>query len=105
LFYKNYKNMSFKIRPTHERIFASVQTPGAEEPVEDLVEEPVFLVDEETGEIVEHFQMVPREQSTAYLQGGGADAPPPPPAVSTQPPKDNKFVGLTMRKKTKASFM
>ncbi|MDD4930887.1 MAG: hypothetical protein PHG66_01875 [Candidatus Colwellbacteria bacterium] len=86
--------MSLKIRPTHERIFNSVQTVGAEQPQDDLVEETVFLVDEETGEIVEERQMVPRDPSTA-----------PPAPVHQQPPKDNKFIGLAMRKKSKVSFM
>lgn len=86
--------MSFKIRPNHERIFNSVQTVGAEQPQEDLVEETVFLVDEETGEIVEERQMVPRDPSTI-----------PAPAPQQQPPKDNKFIGLAMRKKSKVSFM
>lgn len=86
--------MSLKIRPTHERIFNSVQTVGAEQPQEDLVEETVFLVDEETGEIVEERQMVPRDPSTT--------APAP---QQQQPLKDNKFIGLAMRKKSKVSFM
>lgn len=85
--------MSLKIRPTHERIFNSVQTVGAEQPHEDLVEETVFLVDEETGEIVEERQMVPRDPSTT------------PAPIPQQPPKDNKFIGLAMRKKSKVSFM
>ena len=83
--------MSFKIRPNHERIFNSVQTVGAEQP-QDLVEETVFLVDEETGEIVEERQMVPRDPSTPVVN-------------QQQPPKDNKFIGLAMRKKSKVSFM
>jgi len=85
--------MSLKIRPTHERIFNSVQTVGAEQP-QDLVEETVFLVDEETGEIVEERQMVPKDPSSTPVE-----------PAHPQPPKDNKFIGLAMRKKSKVSFM
>lgn len=88
--------MSFKIRPNHERIFNSVQTVGAEQPQEEMVEETVFLVDDETGEIVEEKQMVPRDPSSI---------PVPVAQLVPQPPKDNKFIGLAMRKKSKVSFM
>ena len=84
---------SFKIRPVHERIFNSVQTVGAEPP-QELVEETVFVVDEETGEISEEKQMVPKDPSSQ------------PSKPITQPlPKDNRFMGLAMRKKTKVRFM
>ena len=87
--------MSFKIRPNHERIFNSVRV---EQP-QDLVEENVLMVDEETGEIVEGTQMVPREQSTNPTH------PSNPANNQTPAPKDNKFIGLAMRKKSKVSFM
>lgn len=88
--------MSFKIRPNHERIFNAVQSVGEDQPPqEELVEETVFLVDEETGEIVEERQMVPRENVAPVVV-----AP-----QTIQPQKETKFIGLSMRKKTKASFM
>ena len=90
--------MSLKIRPTHERIFNSAQNVGTDQQVEeDLVEETVFLVDDETGEIVEERQMVPRDPSSVPQQ--------PIPPSQPQPPKDTKFIGLAMRKTVKASFM
>lgn len=83
---------SLKIRPTHDRIFNS-QHLLSQQPQDDLVEETVFLVDEETGEIVEGRQMVPRDPSVAVA------------VPAPKPQKDNKFIGLAMRKKSKVSFM
>jgi len=78
------RTMSFKIRANHDRAFAKAPTVSED----DLVEEIAFFVDEDTGEIVEEKQMVPR-------------------TTVPQPSKSQevKFIGLAMRKKCKASFM
>ena len=85
--------MSLKIRKNYERIFNNVQP--ITEPVVDLVEEITFEVQDD-GEIREERHMVPRDPSVTAVHN-----------VQTiqQPPKDNKFIGLAMRKKSKVSFM
>lgn len=81
--------MSLKIRKNYERIFNNVH--AIVDPPVDLVEEITFQV-EDDGEIREERRMVPRDGSDIV-------------APTVQPPKDNKFIGLAMRKKSKVSFM
>lgn len=86
--------MTFRIRPLHERAF-SLPTQSTKETSEttELVEDTVFVVDEETGEIKEEKQMV--EKTVA-----GKDVVPELPRKQSA-----KIFSLSMKKRNKVSFM
>lgn len=100
--------MSFKIRPLHERLFKSTSSTHLEKPSEeqtsDLVEDSVFVVDEDTGEIREEKQFVERSESSFAGTPAGNNTQPS--SVPILPRKDSARVfGLSMKKNTKVSFM
>ena len=88
--------MSFKIRPNHERNFAAPSSRQSDsDSTTEVVEDVVFVVDEDTGEIREEKQMVERVGSSSSSQ----------PAPNL-PRKDSaRIQPLAMKKRTKVSFM
>ena len=113
--------MSFRVRPNHDRVFNSLPSQleninedenwGSEEEDDNMIEESVFIVDEETGEIREEKQMVqsdtPKrkiENTVNYTNLTNINVPTQYPDFL--PRRDTpKFVGLAMKKRTKVSFM
>ena len=91
--------MAFRIRPNHERMF-STNIAKIEETSENIEEddtETVFYVDEETGEIKESKKS--DEKKTSVVKSSQPVAP-------QLPKKDSaKVFGLSMKKRTKVSFM
>lgn len=86
--------MSFKVRPLHDRIFKPVVQQPTETTGTEVVEDTVFVVDEENGEIREETQMVEREITGTKT------------ATTELPKKESaRILGLSMKKKTKVSFM
>ncbi len=92
--------MSFKIRPVHERIFANptqqrVENNDTENTDDNLVEDSVFVIDEETGEIHEEKQYIEQvKQPTSQVP------------VTVLPRKESaRIQALSMKKRTKVSFM
>lgn len=94
--------MAFRIRPLHERIF-STPTPVVAEQSSELQEEneeeSVFVVDEDTGEIREEtINSSSNNRSSSNAQ--------PQVQVPELPRKESARVfGLSMKKRTKVSFM
>lgn len=90
--------MAFKIRPNYERMFSSsTQSMSQQQTKEntELVEDTVFVVDEETGEIKEEKQYVERQSSSSQVQ-----------PVPELPRKESaRVLALSMKKRTKVSFM
>lgn len=80
--------MAFKISPSHERNFQNI---AQNNQPQEIIEETVYILDDDTGELVEEKQMVPNQnvQSSSIVL----------------PKTENKFIGLAMRKKSKVSFM
>ena len=79
----------FKIRQTHEEIFFN---PLIQQQIEDqqkLEEETTFVIDEQTGQIIEEKRNVKVEHKLVS----------PPVTAPTA------FIGLKMNKNTKSSFM
>lgn len=93
--------MAFRIRPLHERIFAN-PTPVVVEKTSESTEgeESVFVVDEETGEI--------REEIINTNSNGRSSTTQQTPSIKVPdlPRKESARVfGLSMKKRTKVSFM
>lgn len=87
--------MSFKIRPNYERAFSSkssVTTPSVQKT--EMVEDVVFVVDEETGEIREETQYVEQQ----VTQTG--------PVKEVEQKKESaRVLPLSMKKRNMVSFM
>ena len=83
----------FKISQNHERVFSRTSSNKNINTEDEFIEENVYYVDEETGEIEEGSQLV---ENPNY----GSKQPPLIKQSSKQP-----ILGLSMKKKTKASFM
>ena len=90
--------MAFKIRPNYERIFSSSTQSTSQQQIKEnteLVEDTVFVVDEETGEIKEEKQYVERQSSSSQVQ-----------SAPELPRKESaRILSLSMKKRTKVSFM
>ena len=80
--------MAFKISPVHKSSFQNISMMNQD--TQERVEETVFSVNEDTGEIVEEKQMTTVASSIQK---------------PNQPQKETKFIGLVMRKKSSVSFM
>src|SRR6185437_11966461 len=94
--------MAFRVRPNHERIFSTPsqqQSTTSTEQTEEtqLVEDIVFVVDEETGEIKEEKQYI--EQPVSNQTTSDTSIPELPRKESA------KVFSLAMKKRTKVSFM
>ncbi len=96
--------MAFRIRPLHERIF-STPTPVVAEQSSELQEEneeeSVFVVDEDTGEIREE-----TINSSSNNRSSSSSNAQPQVQFPELPRKESARVfGLSMKKRTKVSFM
>jgi hypothetical protein len=90
--------MSFRIRPIHDRTFSKKVVTNTTNDVQsnetETVEEMVFFVDEETGEISEEKQFVEKEKVNTS------------PQVTEAPKKESvRTLPLAMKKRDKVSFM
>lgn len=89
--------MSFRIRPIHERTFSThpVQADNQTLDETEIVDDLVFVVDEDTGEIREEKQQVERPVSSTQKEN-----------IPELPRKESARVfPLSMKKRTKVSFM
>lgn len=93
--------MAFRVRPNHERMFSTpTQQQATTEQTDEteLVEDIVFVVDEETGEIKEEKQYVEQSVSNGTTSSTSV--------VPELPRKESaKVFSLAMKKRTKVSFM
>jgi len=92
--------MAYRVRPNHERIFstpAQQQNTIEQSDETELVEDIVFVVDEETGEIKEEKQYVEQPASNQTTSAT---------SIPELPRKESaKVFSLAMKKRTKVSFM
>lgn len=104
----------FKIRPLHDRISKPVvQTSNQNNPanlpsyneVDDT--ETVFVLNEETGEFTQEVRKKnnPNEETIVLDEGHNEEKQAPQQPQVPPPKRTSNFVGLSMKKNIKASFM
>lgn len=103
----------FKIRPLHDRISKPVvaqtnQLNPANQPafLPEEENETVFILNEETGEFTQEVRKKNTNEETIVLDEGHDEEKQQPQQPQVPPPKrTSNFVGLSMKKNIKASFM